>query len=209
MAEPTERQRWFEEARQGDPLAVSKLLAAHYPALRARVAARMDRNLRARLEPEDILQEVYLDVYRQIEHIRDGGPDALLNWLLTIADSKLIDAGRALRRHRRDVAREVHPHIAQGTKSYLDLLDHVYADSITPSRIARREEGVGALMACLSRLSETHRQVIQWRYLEGLSVADVAGRLGKSEAAIVALTGRAVEALRRCMDGLGEFTRSL
>lgn len=209
MAEHTERQRWFEEARKGDPLAISKLLAAHYPMLRAHVAARMDRALRARLEPEDILQEVYLDVYRQIEHFRDGGPDALLNWLLTIADSKLIDAGRALRRGKRDAAREVHPHIAQGTKSYLDLLDQVYADSVTPSRIVRREEGVGALMACLSRLSEPHRQVIQWRYLEGRSVADVADRLEKSEAAIVALTGRAFQALRRCMDGLGEFTRIL
>jgi RNA polymerase sigma-70 factor (subfamily 1) len=207
MAESAERQRWFEEARQGDPLAVSKLLACHFPVLRAHVAARMDRTLRARLEPEDILQEVYLDVYRQIAHIRDCGEDALLNWLLTIADSKLIDAGRALHRRKRDVAREVQPHIAQGTRSYLDLLDQVYADSITPSRIVRREEGVGALTACLSRLSEPHRQVIQMRFLEGRGVGEVAQQLGKSEAAIVAMTRRAFQALRRCMDGLGEFTR--
>jgi RNA polymerase sigma-70 factor (ECF subfamily) len=209
MAERTERQRWFDEARQGDPLAVSKLLACHFPVLRAHVAARMARELRTRLEPEDVLQEVYLDAHRQIEHFRDCGEDALINWLLTIADSKVIDAGRALRRKKRDAAREVHPHVGKSTQSYLDLLDQVYADSITPSRIVRREEGVGALMACVSRLSETHRQVIQWRYLEGRSVADVADRLGKSEAAVVALTGRAVEGLRRCMDGLGEFTRSL
>lgn len=207
MVERAERQRWFEEARQGNAVAVSKLLACHFPVLRAHVATRMDRELRARLEPEDILQEVYLDVHRQMEHFRDCGQEALLNWLLTIADSKLIDAKRALHRRKRDIDREVRPHLIEGTRSYLDLLGQVYADSMTPSRIVRREEGMGALMACLSRLSGPHREVIQLRFLEGCGVSEVAQQLGKSEAAIVALTGRAFQALRRCMDGLGEFTR--
>jgi RNA polymerase sigma-70 factor (ECF subfamily) len=207
MAQRKERQRWFDEARQGDPVAVSKLLACHFPLLRAQVAARMDRELRARLEPDDILQEVYLDVHRQMEHFRDCGEDALLNWLLTIADSKLIDARRALHRRKRDVDREVRPHLAEGTRSYLNLLDQLYADSRTPSRIVRREEGVGALMACLSRLSNDHREVLQLRFLEGMSMSDVTQRLARSEAAVVALTKRALIELRRLMDGMGEFTR--
>jgi DNA-directed RNA polymerase specialized sigma24 family protein len=49
--------------------------------------------------------------------------------------------------------------------------------------------------------------VIQLRFLEGLSVEQVAERLGKTNAAIVALSKRALEALRKTMDGLGEFTR--
>ena len=56
---------------------------------------------------------------------------------------------------------------------------------------------------------QPHRQVIQLRFLEGLSVDEVATRLGKTNAAVVALSKRALEALRRSMDQLGEFTRGL
>ena len=66
--------------------------------------------------------------------------------------------------------------------------------------IPRTDEG-------LSDLSEPHRQVIQLRFLGGLSVREVADRLDKSEAAVVALTKRALEALRQGMDRLGDFTR--
>jgi RNA polymerase sigma factor (sigma-70 family) len=58
----------------------------------------------------------------------------------------------------------------------------------------------------MTHLSETHRQVIQLRFLKGLSVDEVAARLGKSNAAVVALTKRALEALRTSMDRMGEFT---
>ncbi|HUU99103.1 MAG TPA: sigma-70 family RNA polymerase sigma factor, partial [Phycisphaerae bacterium] len=88
-------------------------------------------------------------------------------------------------------------------------LDHIYADSGTPSRVARRQEALSALPMGLSDLSESHRQVIELRFLEGLSVAEVAARLGKSEAAVVALTKRALEALRQSMDRLGEFTHGV
>jgi RNA polymerase sigma-70 factor (ECF subfamily) len=207
MADRTERQRWFDEARQGDPVAMSKLLACHFPMLRAHVATRMERALMARMEPEDILQEVFLDAQRQMGRLRDCGEDALLNWLLTIADSKLIDARRALHRRKRDIDREVRPHLTGSARSYLNLLDQVYADSMTPSRIVRRQEGMGALMACLSRLSDDHREVLQLRFLEGMSMSDVAERLGRTEAAVVALTKRALIELRERMDGMGEFTR--
>ena len=45
------------------------------------------------------------------------------------------------------------------------------------------------------------------RFLEGMSVSETAGRLEKSEAAVVALTKRALVELRKRMDGMGEFTR--
>ncbi|MBU0640185.1 MAG: hypothetical protein KKB50_15070 [Planctomycetes bacterium] len=70
----------------------------------------------------------------------------------------------------------------------------------------RRQEALGALLASLFELSETHRQVIQWRFLEGLPVAEVARRLERSEGAVVALSIPALEALREAMNRLGEFT---
>ena len=207
MAERSRAEVWVNKAREGDPLAVSKLLASYYPALQARLVARMDRALKARLEPEDILQQVYLEVFRRLDEFEDRGADSFLNWVLTILDHKLIDAQRALHRQKRDVAREIPRRAMAGSESCWNLLDQLYADSSTPSRAVRHQEAVGALLACISRLSDSHRQVIQLRFLEGRSVEEAAKRLDKSEAVIVARTKSALKALRKCMDGLGEFTR--
>ena len=72
---------------------------------------------------------------------------------------------------------------------------------------AGRQEALDALLTVLKELWASHRQVIQLRFLDGLSVAETAARLETSEAAVVALTRRALDALRKSMDRLGEFTR--
>ena len=208
MPETGQRQTWVDQAREGDRAAVSKLLATFHSILRARADAGMGPVLRAKMDPEDILQQAYLTVLRQIRQFEGRDPESFLNWTLTILDNKLIDAKRALHRQRRDADRERRPRAVAGSESYFNLLEQLYAHSGTPSRVARRDEAVGALLASMSCLSEAHRQVIQLRYLEGRSVRDVATLMGKSEAAVVALTRRALDAMRQCMNGLGEFTRA-
>jgi RNA polymerase sigma-70 factor (ECF subfamily) len=171
-----------------------------------RAEALLDPAVRPKIGPDDIVQEVYLDVARRIDRFEDRGPDSFLNWLRAILEQKLVDAQRAARRKVRDVGREV-PIERLAADSYWNLLDNVYADSTTPSRVARRDEALSALLICIGDLSESQRQVIQLRYLEGLSVEEVAARMGKSKAAVTALSKRALDALRRSMDRLGEFTR--
>lgn len=206
MADSQQKQIWLSRAGQGDALAVAGLLATYYPVLRARADARMDRLLRSKIDPEDILQEVYLDVFRQMNHFENRGPESFVNWVLTILDSKLIDAARAMRRPKRDASREVRADAVGTAESFWNLLEQVYADSGTPSRVVRRHEALSAVVSSLTDLSEAHRQVLQLRFLDGLSVAEAATRLGKTEAAVVAMTQRALKALRESMDRLGEFT---
>jgi RNA polymerase sigma-70 factor, ECF subfamily len=206
MGEPGQIESWVAAARGGDTLAVGKLLAAFHPVLRTRAATRLNPVLRARLEPEDVLQQVYLQVVRQIGGFRGADADAFVNWVLTILDHQLIDAWRALHRQVREVDRERPRPVPTGAESYADLLDHLYAESGTPSRIVRKEEALEALLACVCGLSEAHRQVIQLRFLEGLAVEEVAARLQTTKPAVVALTRRALDALRQSMDRMGDFT---
>ena len=207
MGKASQVQVWVEAAQEGDPLAVAKLLAAYHPILRSRVECRLDANLRARYEPEDVLQQTYIQVLKEIAHFEDRGPNSFVNWVFTILDHKLIDVRRTAHRQARSVTREMPAEIAGPSKSYLSLLDYVYADSASPSRVVRRDEAIGAMLACVSGLSESHRQVLQLRFLDGLPVAEVAQRLGKTDGAVVALTKRALDALRKAMDRLGDFTR--
>jgi RNA polymerase sigma-70 factor (ECF subfamily) len=208
MVKQGQPELWITAAKHGDRLALAKLLAMCGPRLRARAEARTHLALKAKHSPDDILQEAYLDVVRQIDRFEGHDLTAFVNWSSIILDHKITDAGRAAYCQARDVNREV-PVAGTASNSYWDLLDHVIAESGTPSRAVRRQEALDAMLASLSGLSDVYRRVIQLRFLEGFSLAEVARRLGKSEAAVVALTKRALEALRRSMDRLGEFSRGL
>ena len=205
MMERSQTEIWVAAAQSGDRLALAKLLTTYHPRLRSRAAAGMDAAMKAKSGPDDILQEVYLSIARQIHRFENRGPDSFLNWVHAILNHKLVDARRAAHCQVRDVRREVPAGVAVDD-SYWNLLDNLYAESGTPSRVIRREEALGALLSCIDDLSESHRQVIRLRFMEGLSVDEVAARLGKSNAAIVALSKRALEALRKSMDRRGEFT---
>jgi len=207
MTDAAKAQVWLDDARKGDALAVSKLLMMYHPLLRARLVQRMEKSLRARCEPEDILQQAYATAFQRIHSFEDRGPDSFRNWMLTIVDTKLADARRTAHRRRRDVSMERSVPALRSKASCLNLLDELYAHSTTPSHTIRRDEAVGALLACISQLSEAHREVIQLRYLEEQSVRHVAERLGKSEDAVKKLIRRGLAALRRLMDGVGDFTR--
>jgi RNA polymerase sigma-70 factor (ECF subfamily) len=207
MAEASQIESWITAAQQGERLAVAKLLAAYHPVLRNRADSHLDPALRTRYEPEDILQQTYVQVLKEVGHFENRGPNAFVNWVFTILDRKLIDARRAAHRQARDVARETPAEVLGPSQSYLNLLDFVYADSASPSREVRRDEAIGAMLACFSGLSEPHRLVLQLRFLQGLPVAEVAKRLEKTDGAVVALTKRALDALRKAMDHLGDFTR--
>jgi RNA polymerase sigma-70 factor, ECF subfamily len=155
------------------------------------------------------LQEVYLRIFQHIDQFEDRGPTSFLNWAYTILDHELIDVRRAAHRRGRDIAREVaSPRGHTNSGSYWNLLDQVCADSGTPSRVVRRQEALGALLECVDELSEAHRDVVQLRFLDGLPLFEVAARLGKTEAAVVALTQRALHALREALERRGDFTRN-
>jgi RNA polymerase sigma-70 factor (ECF subfamily) len=209
MPESNQIQAWVAAAQQRDQLALSKLLAALYPQLHARLEATMGGALRAKTTPDDILQEAFLSVFRHIDSFEDRGPNAFINWIYTILDSKLSDARRAAQRQIHTVADQALTTPEQASAdSCWNLLEHVYADSGTPSRVVRREETLGALLTCIASLPEAQHQVIQLRFLEGVSVADAAARLGKTEAAIVALTQRGLQGLRESLARRDDLTWS-
>ncbi|MBN1510385.1 MAG: sigma-70 family RNA polymerase sigma factor [Phycisphaerae bacterium] len=206
MTECNQIETWVHAAQTGDRVALAKLLAMSHPRLQARAAAQLDPALKAKAGPEDVLQEVYLEVVRQIDQFEYRGPDSFLHWVSSILDHKLIDWRRAAHCQVRDIRREL-PINALLTDSYWNLLDDLYAESGTPSRVVRRQEALAALLTSLLDLSDSHRQVIEMRFLNGLSVGEVAKRLNRSEDAVVALTRRALDALRESMDRQGDFTR--
>ncbi len=198
---------WIAAAKKGDRTALAKLLTLCDPKLRAHAAAHMDAAMRSRVALDDLLQEVYVQVFRQIGQFRSTGLGPLVAWVQAILDHRLADMRRAARCRARDVSPDRASPGVRDSSSYVNLLNELRGTSDTPSGVIRKGEALEALAACLQELSEPHRQVIELRFVEGLPVKVTSARLGKTEAATIALTQRALRALRRSMEARGEFTR--
>ena len=194
MSDDSAIRTWLAQAASGDPLAVQKLILIHHSRLRAVAAQRIAPGLRGKLEPEDVLQQVYVDVVRRIGEFEYRGPESFLHWLKGILEAKLID----LHRHHHAAARDMRREVAPGDRpsGYEALAAHAAIDSMTPSRVVARAEAESLLMAALAGLSEDHRRVLELRYLRGCRLTDIAATMNRSPAAVQMLCGRAMRELR-------------
>jgi len=192
-------------AGSGDTWAADCLFVASHEPLRAVVAGLMDPVMvRARLEPEDVLQEAFAAAWPKIESAEFRDFAAFVAWLKTIARNKLIDLRRGLLADKNNVLRQVDAP-PPANASYLNLLDCVCARDPTPSRGAARNEAMAIMNVQIARLPKDYRQVIRWRFIQGLPVAEVARRLQRSESAVHMLCHRALKKLQSLMGSSSKY----
>ncbi len=112
------------------------------------------RILRDRAEAEDVVQEVFVQIWRQVERFdaQRGSPQA---WVCTIARSRALD-----RLRRRSARRE-------------DSDENAPASAEAP----RHAEAV-AVRSALGELPHDQREALELAYYEGLSQSEIAARLG-------------------------------
>jgi len=189
----------MEQLDSGDSAAMGSLLVASFTPLRSAIARHLgDLLAKAQVEPEDVIQEVYTAAWANLPQARFEKFEAFVGWLRQIAENKLIDMQRAALADKRDVRRQA---AAWGVQSgtYVNLLDRISSPMRTPSRGAAHSEALAVLMVRMLQLPEDYRQVIHWRLVDGISVAEVAQRLDRSEAAVHMLFHRALKQLRELM----------
>ena len=204
MSESHDTKVLIKDACQGDEQSIRRLLVIYHPRLRARLLRQMDATMRSKIEPEDILQQVYLETFRAIGQFEYQGKDSFLRWMYAILDRKLIDEHRAMRADRRDVRREVKPAAQTSDQTtYVDLMARVMSSSGTPSQAVRKDEALGVLSACVATLPDHYREVIQMRFIEGRPVAEVASYLNRSIGSVHMICHRALKQLREQAEKLG------
>jgi RNA polymerase sigma-70 factor (ECF subfamily) len=152
----------IERIAGGDRLAMQVLYARHH----VRVYRFVLRFVRNEATAEDLISEVFLDVWRQAS--RFEGRSAVTTWLLSIARFKALSAMR---------------------KRSEDELDEERAEAIEdegddPEVIAQKRDKSNALRRCLAALSPEHREVIDLVYYHEKSVEEVAAIVGIPEATV-------------------------
>ncbi|TWU03686.1 RNA polymerase sigma factor [Neorhodopirellula pilleata] len=197
-AEPSGEDELIAKLLAGDESALEAFLLTHYQWLDQYIQRRIPANQKGRINSEDIIQEVYLRVFRNLPSFRAEGREQLFAWLQTIARNTLFDA---FRKHRRDgkVTNE-----ADAPAQNEDNINHLieeFAVSSDPrsSQCLRVKELRQAFYVALGGLPEEYRQVIEMLYLQQLELPDVAERLGKSEGSIRGIRTRARQQLREAL----------
>lgn len=205
MDEP-ERTAQIKLARQGNRDALQRLIVDYHGALNETLRGRMEAALRRVLDPDDVLQEAYTAAFQTVGRSRFDGPASFYRWLQTIVLNKLKDHERALRSGKRDVTRLASD---DARTSYPELIQRVSAPGSTPSQHLAKGEAVAIVISSLARLTDDQREVVRLRFLEDKPVAEVAARMGRTEAAVHMLCHRALKALRELMGSITQYLSRL
>ena len=151
------------------------------------------RILHSRPEAEDVLQEVFLQVWQQA-HSFDAARGRAITWLVTLARSRAIDRLRALDSRERAARRSAEdaPPQANGEEGADDA--------------ALRSERAGVVRDALAELPEEQRQVLLLAYLEGMSQSEIAAAKGQPLGTVKTRTRAGLRRLSELLRArLGEY----
>ena len=85
-----ETNRLLQLISRGEMEAFNELFARYHDDLRKQIELRLDRRLRARLDPSDVVQETQLDALRQLDNFLEHRPMPFSLWLRKTAYQRLI-----------------------------------------------------------------------------------------------------------------------
>lgn len=171
--------RLVQAARAGDEQAFAAIVKRHERALRG-YAGKLLRD--TGLDPEDVVQDVFVSAHAALTRGGDDREIALRPWLFRMTRNRVIDLlrRRGERTDSLDAAETAAPAATHASE---------------PAQALGRRETLRALLADLAALPEQQRDALLMRELEGLSHESVAAQLGVTPEATRMLVVRARENL--------------
>jgi RNA polymerase sigma-70 factor (ECF subfamily) len=186
--------------KKGDKESFDRFFEGHSARVLVYINYNMGRRLRRKMDPADILQELYLRLLRDFESFCERAEKrGVHRVLIRMADHEITEAYRYyFKTEKRDARREVTaPFVQAEDTGAVVPLQWVPAEGTSVSaRIVRNEE-YQRVMAMLSKLSPIEQYVTVARVVEGVSAQEIAERLGKSRGAVQMLIARTRDKLRK------------
>jgi RNA polymerase sigma-70 factor (ECF subfamily) len=137
-----------------------EVLFARY---QVRVFRFIQRRVRSEAVAEELTNEVFMEVWRSAA--RFEGRSSLSSWMLGIAHNKAV----SMLRKRRDDELEDDAALA------------IEDDADDPEVTAQKTDKGALLRACLDRLSDDHKTIVDLVYYQEMSIAEVAEIVGIPE----------------------------
>lgn len=154
-----------------------------YDATHAKLFGIVLRICRERQAAEDVLQDVYLTIWRRAGAF-DPGRASPITWMATIARNRAID------RVRSSAIRRTEPEDAA-----LEVADE---SPLAPELIARAQTAT-RLHTCLDTLEERQQTAIRTAFFDGLTYAELADRLTVPLGTVKSWIRRGMMKLKECL----------
>lgn len=169
--------------------------------LRLLARLQLDPRLRGKLDPSDIVQQTLLQAHQMRDQFRGTTEAEQAAWLRQILVRTMTNAARDLGRLKRDVGRERSLEAAiEDSSARLEVW--LAAEQSSPSECAEKNERLLRLAEALEQLPEAQREAVVLHHLRGLSLAEMAGQLDRSEGAVAGLLHRGIKRLRELLRDL-------
>ncbi len=191
MGEPTEE--LVQRAQEGSPEALEELFGRVAERLLLYVRLRLGPGLAARIEPIDVLQEIYLQAHQDFARFEQRAAGGFSGWLYRIADNRLRDLSEHHGAQRRRAER-----VAWGSEALRGLVTAERG----PGTECERQERARALAAELAELDPLEREALLLRYFHEATLDAIAARLDTSEATIRRVLARGQVKLGMRLRGL-------
>ena len=176
----------------GDEAAFQELFDRFFPRLYRFALSRLDGD---RDTAQDVVQQTFCNAIERLDGYR--GEAALYTWFCQICRNVLADHWRGrLRRDERMVPLEDRPDV----RAVLESLAAPAGD--TPEFGAWQSDVRRVLEAAMDGLPGQYGDILEWKYIDGLSVRHIAERLGQSPKAAESMLGRARAAFREAVEEL-------
>ena len=188
----------MERINQGDRDAMAEYLDFRRTDLMAVILNKMGMALRARIEAEDIYQDVAAVAVQTMNELdfSDKGP---FGWLCEVIQRRIIDAERRFSAQKRSRHKEVGIH-GSPEQSQVGIANLLVASITSPSRAFSRNQKEFKLLHALEKMPVEQRKVLHLRYGEGKPTREIADTIGKTDGATRVLLTRALKKLKNLVD---------
>jgi RNA polymerase sigma-70 factor (ECF subfamily) len=164
-------------AKQQDQRAFTELYEAHFDRVYRYVAIRIGDQV----EAQDMTQQVFLNALQSISSFNwKGIPFSA--WLFRIAHNQIVDYLRK-----------------KSKQAGAPLDESLVKDDSDPQQMVEFSLNIEQVRLATTQLTEAQREVISLRFAGGLSIAEVAKIMGKSQGAVKTLQHSAIVALRKIL----------
>jgi RNA polymerase sigma-70 factor (ECF subfamily) len=205
--EPVPTPELIARLRAGDQQPLAELFDRHRAALRRLVSWRLDRRLRGRVDPSDVLQDVYIDLVQRVPGYVERPTVPFPLWLRLLTGRRLLELHRQhLGAQMRNADLEIS--LEQGhwpTANPDCVAAHLTGNLTSPSQAALRAERETRLIEALDHMDPLDREVLVLRHFDELSNNDIAELFGIQKAAASHRYVRALQRLREALSGLTDL----
>ena len=142
---------------------------------------------------KEVVQMTLIKAMRNLDSYR--GEAALFSWLCQICRRQIVDHLRAHRRHADRIM------LVEDSDEMQVVLESIAAPSSDePAHGYSSEETRRIVQSVLDRLPERYGDVLEWKYIEGRSVEEIAQALGVGQIAAQSVLARARVAFRAALE---------